>query len=343
VNTGLPGSDNVVYALAASGSHLFAGVNGIGVYRSTNNGTSWDSLNTGLTNKYIQCLAVSDTNVFAGTFSGGVFRTTLNGTSWTKVSVGLPDWAFVNAIVVSGTNLFAGCSYDGVFLSTDNGANWSAVNNDLTNTDVNALAVLGSNLFAGTSYGGVFLSTDNGINWAAVNTGMTGMNMVVLSLKVSGTNLFAGTEDGVLITTNNGTNWTNISSGLTNTRIVALAVTDTNLIAGTWGSGAWKRPLSELVTSISSNELPGGLFLLQNYPNPFKSQTTIQFNLTTSSFVKLSVFDLHGSEVTTLLNEQLKSGIHEVKWDATAYSSGVYYYKLFAGDKVETKKMILIK
>jgi len=202
---------------------------------------------------------------------------------------------------------------------------------------------VGTNLFAGTSYGGVFLSADNGTSWTEANTGLTGMKMVVLSLKASGTNLFAGTEDGLLLTTNNGAMWTDISSGLTNMRIVALAVNDSNLFAGTWGSGAWKRPLSELVTSISSNKLPDGIFLLRNYPNPFKSQTTIQFNLPTASFVKLSVVDMQGSEVTTLLNEQLRSGNHEVKWDATAYSSGIYYYKLFAGDNVETKKMILIK
>jgi hypothetical protein len=255
----------------------------------------------------------------------------------------LPDWAFVNSIVFSGTNLFAGCSYDGVFLSTDNGDNWTAVNNNLTNTDVNALAVIGNSLFAGTNYGGVFLSTDNGANWAEVNTGLVGMNMVVLSFGVSGTNLFAGTEDGVLVTSNNGTNWANISSGLNSMRIVSLAVKDSNLIAGSWGSGAWKRPLSELITSVSSNNLPDGNILMQNYPNPFSGTTTLKFNISAPLFVKLSVFDMNGIEVTTLINEQLATGTHQVVWNGAGHPAGVYSYKLVAGDFVVSRKMILIK
>lgn len=59
--------------------------------------------------------------------------------------------------------------------------------------------------------------------------------------------------------------------------------------------------------------------------------------------VKLVVYDVLGREVATLVNEQLKSGSYEVEWDASQYSSGVYYYQLASSDFIETKRMVLIK
>jgi len=255
-----------------------------------------------------------------------------------------PYGGTVECFAASGTNLFAGTMFGGVFLSTNNGTSWTAVNSGFTNTSISiyALAVSGTNLFAGTWGGGVFLSTNNGTSWTAVNSGLT--NPIVHTLAVSGTNLFAGTYGGgVFLSTNNGTSWTVVSSGMTSTYVYALAVSGTNLFAGPDGSGVWRRPLSELFTSITSNEAPSESILKQNYPNPFNSTTTIKFHIATSKFVKLSVFDMRGFEVATLVNEQLKSGTHEVVWDGSVYSSGIYNYKLTAGDYVETKKMILMK
>jgi hypothetical protein len=101
----------------------------------------------------------------------------------------------------------------------------------------------------------------------------------------------------------------------------------------------------QIITTINQNNIniPEKFSLFQNYPNPFNPTTIIKFQITISKFVKLSVFDMLGHEVATLMNEQLKPGMYEVEWDGTGYSSGTYYYKLFAGDYVETKKMILMK
>jgi hypothetical protein len=141
-----------VYSLAVSGTNLFAGVYGMGVFLSTNNGTSWTAVSTGLTNLYVFAFAVSGSNLFAGT-SGGVFFSSNNGTSWTAVWTGL-TYTPVYALAVSGTNLFAGTS-GGVYHTTNNGTSWTAVNTSLTDTTILSLAVSGTNLFAGT-YGSVW-------------------------------------------------------------------------------------------------------------------------------------------------------------------------------------------
>ncbi len=92
-----------------------------------------------------------------------------------------------------------------------------------------------------------------------------------------------------------------------------------------------------------SSEISNQFSLSQNYPNPFNPSTKIQFALPKSSFAKLVVLDAIGREVSTLVNEELNPGTYEVDFDGTSLSSGIYYYKLTAGDYVESKKMLMTK
>jgi hypothetical protein len=84
-------------------------------------------------------------------------------------------------------------------------------------------------------------------------------------------------------------------------------------------------------------------FVSQNYPNPFNPSTAISFALPKASTVELKIFNLLGQEVATLLNEEKTSGIYQVEFDASTLPSGVYFYRLQAGDFVQTKKMILLR
>jgi hypothetical protein len=83
--------------------------------------------------------------------------------------------------------------------------------------------------------------------------------------------------------------------------------------------------------------------LLQNYPNPFNPATTIKYQIPELNFVTLKIYDVLGSEVVTLVNEEKLVGSYELEFNATDLPSGVYLYKLQAGSFVETKKMILLK
>jgi hypothetical protein len=98
------------------------------------------------------------------------------------------------------------------------------------------------------------------------------------------------------------------------------------------------------VTDVETKEQVVSDFRLnQNYPNPFNPTTTISFALPNSMQVKLTVFDILGREVTTLLNERISEGLHNVSFEASRYASGVYFYRLEAGDKVFQHKMMLVK
>jgi hypothetical protein len=221
-------------AVAASGSNIFVGTNS-GVWLSTNNGTSWTAVNSGLTNDTVNFLTVSGNNIFAGT-KRGVFLSNNNGTSWTAVNSGLTN-INIACLEASGSNIFAGTSM-GVFHSTNNGTSWTRAITDTTVAMsammgiVYSLAISGSNIFAGTG-GGVFLSTNNGTNWTPVNSGLT--NTAVYSLTISSSNIIAGSNSGVFLSNNNGTNWSAANSGLTDFIVEVLAVSGANIFAGTKG------------------------------------------------------------------------------------------------------------
>jgi type IX secretion system substrate protein len=97
--------------------------------------------------------------------------------------------------------------------------------------------------------------------------------------------------------------------------------------------------------NTSGNEIPKEFKLYNNYPNPFNPSTIIKFGIPveTRFIASLRIFDILGREVATLVNENLKPGTYEVEWDASNYPSGVFYYKLTAGDFTDTKKMVLLK
>ena len=93
----------------------------------------------------------------------------------------------------------------------------------------------------------------------------------------------------------------------------------------------------------SKNSFPSQYSLEQNYPNPFNPVTTISFALPRESFVLLKVYDLLGREVATLTSEQISSGDHAVRWDASSFPSGVYLYRMQANNFTQTRKLILLK
>ena len=101
------------------------------------------------------------------------------------------------------------------------------------------------------------------------------------------------------------------------------------------------------VVSVEENQIreivPNEYLLYQNFPNPFNPTTTIKYSIPKLSFVTIKIYDVLGSEVATLLNEERPAGTYELNWNANNISSGVYFYTLQAGDFVETKKMILLK
>lgn len=112
-------------------------------------------------------------------------------------------------------------------------------------------------------------------------------------------------------------------------------------IAATWNSDLPDCIITPVVGN--NNQIPSKYSLDQNYPNPFNPSTVISFTIPVSEIVDLRVFDVLGREVAVLMNEYTIAGNHNVPFDASTLSSGVYFYTIISGDFRDTKKMLLIK
>ena len=105
----------------------------------------------------------------------------------------------------------------------------------------------------------------------------------------------------------------------------------------------------DFVTLVSSREsIPTRLALGQNYPNPFNPTTRIQFEIPRPEKIRLIIYNTGGQEIKTLCDNELPAGVYEILWDATndaglSVTSGMYYYRLYAGDQVLTRKVLFLK
>jgi hypothetical protein len=116
------------------------------------------------------------------------------------------------------------------------------------------------------------------------------------------------------------------------------------LAAGTYGRSMYKIDLN-LLTNINDEQILviKEFSLLQNYPNPFNPTTTISWQSSIGSLQTLKIYDVLGNLITTLVDEYMPAGKHEINFDASSLSSGVYLYKLSSGKYSETKKMLVLK
>ena len=100
---------------------------------------------------------------------------------------------------------------------------------------------------------------------------------------------------------------------------------------------------SDIQDDKSEMKLLSRFRLSQNYPNPFNPVTMINYQLPVTSSVDLSIYNLLGQKVLTLVSEKQRAGYHQVEWDASGFASGVYYYRIQAGEFQDVKKMVLIR
>ncbi len=356
-------------------NNIYIGTDQNGIYCSTDNGSNWIPANKGLsTDSYINSIEVLDTNLYASTgYWSGVYRSTNNGRDWKAINNNLTEGTIYD-LKAFGNKMFAGTD-EGVYLIKNNNYNWTKVNNGLTVDTIRTFAAIGNILYAGTC-NGVFATENEGNNWYKISDENFKMNVKSLAvvdnkliagadeglflyannkwkslnldikydnynikLRIIGTNIIAGFDDGVYFSSDMGNIWSKIYDDIPYYGYLSmLAVSDSNIIIGC--DGMWK-------LNITDNELvdlvPSEFTLYQNYPNPFNPSTTISFNLPSNANVSLKIYDVLGREVTTLVNEELQAGRYQRIWNAVSFATGVYFCNLQAGNFSATKKLILIK
>jgi photosystem II stability/assembly factor-like uncharacterized protein len=335
---------------------VFAAVSGGRVWKSTDNGNSWQYALKATMNQADGYSLAFDTsgNIFAGIGEsyyadngGSIFKSMDDGSTWQEVNEGLGGGSIMSLLVTDDNTILAADNFHGIYRSTNDGSTWQLSSNGLP-SGANFLSEIltkdaEGRIFCGTIYNGIFVSNDDGLSWHSSNSGMAATRVLDI-LPLGSGKLFAATLEGVFSSTDNGANWKIDNGGIPNPYIMALAVDSLGyLYAGTWGTGIYKSAKS--VTSVNSplDEKPKSFSLFQNYPNPFNPMTTIRFDVPVASDVSLKIYDILGREVAVLANDRKQPGHYETRWNAASYASGVYFYRLQANGFVETKKLLLMK
>ncbi len=144
--------------------------------------------------------------------------------------------------------------------------------------------------------------------------------------------------------TNNGTSWERLHTSSSMIMKNMSVAKNTVYIVGKHGTNAAVMIYRDELLGINSNQtIPKQFELKQNFPNPFNPSTTINYSVPEKSLVRITIFDISGKEVRTIVNAEHHSGNYSVRFDGSGLASGTYFYKIQAGSFIETKKMMLIK
>jgi hypothetical protein len=254
-------------------------------------------------------------------------------------------------VITDGVTSGWGSYGESIHLSSNSGVTWDYLGSAYPHTFPCLLGLFSNhNIIMGgpkISYWGepkeVYISTDMCTTWTTIASINTQVGLSWSSGLLEG--MLVGTEDsGVFLFSDEGDSLGSRNEGLTNLNVHALTLDNNGYIYAGTDNGVWRRPLSE-VTSVEDNliEAPSSYILSQNYPNPFNPNTKIKYSVPELSQVQIKVFDVLGNEIETFVNEEKPAGTYELTWYAESLPSGVYFYRIQAGDFIKTKKMLLLK
>lgn len=329
-------------------------------YKSTNAGENWIKVGNMLTQKVYNMYCKDENNIWVVGDSGMISKSSNSGLNWENKSFN--SSLLVYGIIENNNILFIKtlAQEGGFYKSTNNGSNWINIPLDTIQYTFN-LYFLNSQIgWIFSSYGLAFYKTSDGGNTWSKNF-RNDLNLPLDKFcfvnENTGYAITYSYYNGLIKTTNSGFNWFTIENFPYYNNYLTTSVSflneNTGWVVG-WGGMILKTTNGGTsFISVNNQNIPDKYSLSQNYPNPFNPTTNIRYTIPSNvkgemSDVKLVVFDILGKEIATLVNEKQDAGTYEATFDArhggsSRLTSGIYFYRLTAGDFSETKKMLMIK
>lgn len=345
-------------------------------YKTTNGGTSWTAVaSTGGTGGFFNGIVfgrnapnfgVAQSDPITGLGGAYYINTTTNGgANWNVLATPPPGVTSAasaqNSIFVNDASFFGfGVSVGTAaairfYMTTNGGANWLLRTTALANGTFTPCIAFGDNKLTGvvassTSLPNIARTTDGGATFTNIATGVTvGGASQIKWMKNSNTVYMSGGTGAsgcVMKSTNGGLNWTvQSTSGLAGITSMDILQNGNTIYGYAICADGSVLKINETITGVEnpSTIVPSNYSLEQNFPNPFNPTTTINYSLPVATDVSLKVYDALGNEVMSLVNGFKNAGTHSITMNASELTSGIYFYKLQAGNFVATKKLTLIK
>ncbi len=350
------------------------------IYRSINSGESWDILGSPDSPISGNHICLSDSNkIFIVTDSYKIKYSLDNGINWNYTNPDYPNYDCSGLAITDRGTLITMSDQGKSFRSTDDGQSWQLLNQWVGGFD--CVSKNGITYLAHTN--GVTISYNDGVDWVdhflfpypmwlisfdansrgeiyfGTSAGLyksvdsaktffplnTNFAKPINCIKVVGDNiLYCLTEDGFFKSINDGQKWQKLSEENEPWNIEKFILnSDGHFYAATSNYSVIKS--TQLITSIpnyNSTEI-GSYNLLQNYPNPFNPSTKIDYFLPEYQKVTIEIFDLLGNKIKILTDDFQEAGNHSVSFSAKNIASGLYFYRITAGNFIQVKKMVLLK
>lgn len=279
-------------------------------------------------------------------------QTATTSSGWTQIATTTVVGGNVSAIGISSTNtnkIYIGTSNGKILTTVDNGANWTTQTGfsyvsdfavDNTNDNVCYATITGT--------GGIHVwkTVNGGTNWTNITGNLPNIAANSVVLRTTAPRMvFVGTDIGIFQSTNEGVNWISFNNGFPAVQVYDMKYKQTVglILVATHGRGCWTFDLNSSLGIDPFGQIPSEYKLAQNYPNPFNPSTNIEFDIAKYGFVNLDVFDVSGRTVATLVNTNMNAGHYQIKWDASQFSSGLYFYRIETNGFKDVKKMMVVK
>ena len=334
---------------------IYAGSgDGKGIAKSTNGGLNWLETNSGLK---IVCPSYLSP---AGRMTIGYDLTKPKSFFNTYYSSSFIPWTEIFDIVIDPKNhekIYAADLNTGVCLSENGGNSWVLIDDGLSIKTVTCLAISsnGKVIYAGTSGGGVHrlvlgennapkitISAPSALDTVFISYGDS-LIFNISAFDIDNDTLTYGWMlDGIEDINTIGTNYLlRTEKKQTGYHELTVYVSDND----TTVSVNWEI-IIKAATGVGKDNLsavPSEFQLYQNYPNPFNPITIIKFSIPKPAYITVKVFNILGEEIVTLVSEKMYPGTYTTEWNASQYPSGVYFYRIQAGEFMETRKLLLLK
>jgi len=324
------------------------------LYRTADGGITWAVKQQQPAGKFNALHFIDmQTGILVGDPVGGrwsIWKTIDGGLNWDSTGCYLPqvgnEKGFANALWAMGNNIWFGTDNFRVYRSVNFASSWFVQS---TGSEKNSASLwFDFDFNIGLSGNGSLIRTYNGGGtWNSETLPGSGNVVGTTGSAHSRFNWALRSDNNIYLNPHNSTNWV-YDYAAPNGNYTYITIERNGYFSGAVfalrDNGGISRTffLSLGINTISSN-IPTDFKLYQNYPNPFNPVTKFRFDIKSSGAVELSIYDNTGKKVEKLLSANMTPGTYEIDWNASKYSSGIYYYRIEAGSFSATNKMVLVK
>jgi len=295
--------------------------------------------------------ALTDATSYPG-MSIQLLKTINGGTSWEMINTGQPGSITIGYAIRSGKIFFQdenkgwvlGAQCD-LIKTMDGGETWSAVS--LPEEYYNTFSIVFSDKEKGIICGETTFKTSNGGNsWIKQDIFDHNMTDVCFTDSVHG--WMVGEYGDIYKSNNGGDSWEQVENTVVSAAMKAVSFPGTNIGWATGRGGTIVKINTGAMAVDNNTNVPSGFCLSQNYPNPFNLETTIVYSLNKPGHVKLTIYNIQGEKIVSLVDEFKQLGFNQIGWNGrdkrgNMVSSGIYIYRLSVAGKSISKKMFLLK